>query len=106
MIPVNSQYVDANIGVCPIAEFAYALNCHCSNCRRTTGSAFKPFAGISHDKFTIVRGGDNLLIHGDDDPHDVHCARCGSLLYSMVSAGAFLHDAICTLIDDLSTPPA
>ena len=22
--------------------FAYALNCHCSNCRRTTGSAFKP----------------------------------------------------------------
>ena len=23
--------------------FAYALNCHCSNCRRATGSAFKPF---------------------------------------------------------------
>jgi hypothetical protein len=28
-------------------EFAYAANCHCSNCRRTTGSAFKPFAGIA-----------------------------------------------------------
>ena len=26
--------------------FVYAMNCHCSNCRRTTGSAFKPFAGI------------------------------------------------------------
>src|SRR5262249_48049224 len=26
-------------------EFRYAMNCHCSNCRRTTGSAFKPFAG-------------------------------------------------------------
>lgn len=23
-------------------EFIYAANCHCSNCRRTTGSAFKP----------------------------------------------------------------
>ena len=30
-------------------EFAYALNCHCSNCRRTTGSAFKPFAGIARE---------------------------------------------------------
>jgi hypothetical protein len=29
-------------------EFVYALNCHCSNCRRATGSAFKPFAGIGH----------------------------------------------------------
>jgi hypothetical protein len=28
-------------------SFEYALNCHCSNCRRTTGSAFKPFAGIA-----------------------------------------------------------
>ena len=27
-------------------EFLYAMNCHCSNCRRTTGAAFKPFAGI------------------------------------------------------------
>jgi len=26
--------------------FSYAMNCHCSNCRRTTGAAFKPFAGI------------------------------------------------------------
>jgi hypothetical protein len=26
--------------------FGYALNCHCSNCRRATGSAFKAFAGI------------------------------------------------------------
>ena len=34
--------------------FEYALNCHCSNCRRTTGSAFKPFAGIVRDKLGIA----------------------------------------------------
>jgi hypothetical protein len=79
---------------------------HCSNCRRTTGSAFKPFAGISHDKFTIVRGGDNLLINGDEAAHDARCGRCGSLLYSVVGAGAFVHVAIGTLIDDLSIQPA
>jgi hypothetical protein len=26
--------------------FLYAANCHCSNCRAATGSAFKSFAGI------------------------------------------------------------
>ena len=38
--------------------FAYALNCHCSNCRRTTGSAFKPFAGIAREKLGIAEGRD------------------------------------------------
>ena len=40
--------------------FAYAANCHCSNCRRTTGSAFKPFAGIVRDKLSITAGDDGL----------------------------------------------
>ena len=26
-------------------EFVYSLNCHCSRCRRGTGTAFKSFAG-------------------------------------------------------------
>ena len=46
-------------------EFAYALNCHCSNCRRATGSAFKPFAGIARDKLRVTSGGDDLMIYGD-----------------------------------------
>src|SRR6266404_6133321 len=65
-------------------EFLYAMNCHCSNCRRTTGSAFKPFAGIERGKHTVTKGRDNLLIYGDDDKNDTHCKRCGSLLYSVV----------------------
>ena len=38
--------------------FLYAANCHCSNCRRTTGSAFKPFAGIERDKVRVTSGAD------------------------------------------------
>ena len=87
-------------------QFAYALNCHCSNCRRTTGSAFKPFAGISRDKLTIVKGAGSLLIFGDEAAHDAHCSRCGSLLYSVVRDGAFVHVAMGTLIDDPSIRPA
>ena len=51
--------------------FGYAVNCHCSRCRRATGSAFKAFAGIERDRLRITRGEDRLLIFGDADsnPH-------------------------------------
>lgn len=75
-------------------EFIYAANCHCSNCRRTTGSAFKPFAGIERERLSLTRGEDNLLIFGDETGHNVHCKTCGSLLSSVVRDGAFVHVAM------------
>lgn len=80
-------------------EFRYAANCHCSNCRRTTGSAFKPFAGIERDRLVVTCGQDDLLIYGDAQGNDTHCRVCGSLLYSVVRAGAFVHVAMGTLVD-------
>jgi len=80
-------------------EFLYAANCHCANCRRTTGSAFKPFAGIAREKLVVTKGRDGLMIFGDETGHDAHCSRCGSLLYSLVRDGAFVHVAMGTLID-------
>jgi len=86
-------------------EFVYAANCHCSNCRRTTGSAFKPFAGIERDKFHLIAGEDELLIFGDESGHDAHCGRCGSLMYSLVRDGAYVHVAMGTLVDDPTIRP-
>jgi hypothetical protein len=85
--------------------FLYAANCHCSNCRRATGSAFKPFAGIERDKLAITQGAENLLIFGDDATHDARCGRCGSLLYSQVREGAFVHVAMGTMVDDPTIRP-
>jgi hypothetical protein len=87
-------------------EFAYAANCHCSNCRRTTGSAFKPFAGIERDKLKLTKGEGDLMIHGEALNNDTHCRRCGSLLYSVVRAGAYVHVAMGTLVDDPTIRPA
>jgi len=86
-------------------EFVYAANCHCSNCRRATGSAFKPFAGIERDKLRITKGGDNLMIFGDENAHDTRCRVCGSFLYSVVRDGAFVHVAMGTLVDDPTIRP-
>lgn len=79
--------------------FRYAANCHCSQCRRTTGSAFKPFAGIERDKLSVIDGAESLLIVGEVDNHDAHCRRCGSLLFSVVRDGAYVHVALGTLED-------
>ncbi|MGE0118756.1 MAG: alpha/beta fold hydrolase [Dongiaceae bacterium] len=85
--------------------FAYASNCHCSQCRRATGAAFKPFAGIERDKLRLTKGADNLLVFGDDGSHDARCKRCGSFLYSVVRDGAFVHVAMGTLVDDPTIRP-
>ena len=87
-------------------EFRYAMYCHCSNCRRTTGSAFKAFAGIERSKLAVTHGEDNLLIYGDDKANDTHCKRCGSLLYSVVRDGAFVHVALGTLMDEPTIRPS
>ena len=86
--------------------FGYALNCHCSQCRRTTGSAFKPFAGIERAKLSLTKGADSLLIVGEADGNDTHCRICGSLLYSVVREGAFVHVTLGTLVDDPSIRPS
>jgi hypothetical protein len=85
--------------------FIYAANCHCSNCRRTTGAAFKPFAGIERDRLTLSKGDADLMMFGEADGHDAHCRQCGSLLYSVVREGRFVHVAMGTLVDAPSIRP-
>jgi hypothetical protein len=80
-------------------EFSYASNCHCSRCRAATGSAFKPFAGIESEKLELLQGADSLLVHGDETLNDTRCATCGSLLYSVVRDGEYVHVALGSLVD-------
>ena len=86
-------------------EFLYASNCHCSRCRAATGSAFKPFAGIEREKLQITNGADGLLIVGEETLNDTRCAKCGSLLFSVVRDGAFVHVALGSLVDAPSLRP-
>jgi hypothetical protein len=85
--------------------FLYAANCHCSNCRAGTGSAFKPFAGIERDKLEVVEATGTLLVWGDDEANHTRCGICGSLLYSVVRGGAYVHVALGSLVDEPSIRP-
>jgi hypothetical protein len=85
--------------------FEYAMMCHCSQCRRTTGSAFKPMGAIPVAKLALEAGPEAVLSYGKADAHDIHCAVCGSLLYSLVREGKWAHVAYGTLIDPPSLAP-
>jgi hypothetical protein len=86
-------------------RFLYAANCHCSRCRAATGSAFKAFAGIERSKLEIEEGADNLLVHGSEELNDTRCSRCGSLLFSVVRDGEYVHVAMGSLVDEPSIRP-
>lgn len=85
--------------------FLYAANCHCSRCRAATGSAFKAFAGIEREKLELTNGRDTLLIVGEANANDTRCAACGSLLFSVVRRGAYVHVAMGSLVDAPSLRP-
>ena len=52
--------------------FEYAANCHCSKCRRTTGAACKPFAGIPVGQGLVALEAD-VAVH----EQQIHCASGG-----------------------------
>lgn len=86
-------------------RFVYAMNCHCGQCRRTTGSAFKPMGGIPVEKVRLEAPEAAILRFGKGDIADIPCAACGSLLYSIVRDGKGAHVAYGTLIDPPGLAP-
>jgi hypothetical protein len=74
-------------------------------CRQATGSAFKPFGGIEREKLCVTQGATSLMMYGDEANHDARCKTCGSLLYSLVRDGQYLHVTFGTLLDVPSLAP-
>ena len=47
----------------------------------------------------------SLLVFGEEDLNDTRCATCGSLLFSVVRDGAYVHVALGSLVDAPSLRP-
>ena len=67
-------------------EFVVAYNCHCSNCRATTGSAFLPWGEIERAQLTVTEG-EPIVVGEPAEPHEARCGSCYSLLYWTTSRG-------------------
>jgi hypothetical protein len=61
------------------SELAVVTNCHCSLCRKTSGSAFASGATIAAASFRFVAGKE-LIKEWESSPgyHRMFCGRCGS----------------------------
>jgi hypothetical protein len=72
---------------------------------RGQGIGLQGIAGIERSKFEIEQGSGNLLVHGSDELNDTLCGTCGSLLFSVVRDGEYVHVAMGSLIDEPSVRP-
>ena len=85
--------------------FEYAMNCHCSACRASTGAAYKPIAGIVREKLLVTQGAERLVSFGEQLKNDQRCDECGSYLFSVVREGRYVHVWMGTLIDEPTLRP-
>jgi hypothetical protein len=86
-------------------EFVAAYNCHCSNCRALTGSAFLTVGQIARDKLRVTKGAESLLVKGEPaSTHEVRCGKCFSLLHWTYPDGS-LGVPYGTLIDEPALKP-
>lgn len=87
-------------------EFVVAFNCHCSNCRALTGSAFLPWGEIEREKLRVTKGADALMVIGAADAdHATHCRECASLLYWTAHGGAYVRVPYGSLVDEPALKP-
>jgi hypothetical protein len=83
--------------------FEYAFYCHCSRCRRRTGSAFAAIGGILIERLRITEGAEHVVQFRATTHSDGHvCRHCHSPLYSVVHGDRFAHVAL----GALSAPPS
>src|SRR5262249_54176933 len=69
------------------APLGPVIACHCSLCRRSTGSAFNPNASVPAERFRITS--DQELVHEFSrvpGTYGAFCSRCGSPLYGRSDA--------------------
>jgi len=61
--------------------------CHCSQCRRASGSAFAANASVHAGDFRVVSGAE-LVREFESSPGQrrAFCSRCGSKLYARIDA--------------------
>ena len=63
----------------------------------------RPQGPLPHS--STAHGRDELLVFGEDDLNDTRCGVCGSLLFSVVRDGAYVHVAMGSLVDAPSIRP-
>jgi hypothetical protein len=91
----NVQYEIAG----ELGEFGY---CHCTSCRKASGSAHAANAPIERAQFSLVSGADTLReFESSPGKFRAFCSRCGSPIYAYLVAS---RDLMRIRLGTLDTP--
>lgn len=66
------------------AEPLFALNCHCRDCQRETGSAYAPILAVPSSAFAVTQGSPSYFDVTADSGYltrRAFCGECGSPLF-------------------------
>lgn len=67
-------------------KFDMVGNCHCSECRKFSGSAFASAAAVDFDDFKVTQGEEFISYYPKTEDTDLgFCSHCGSSLFSKKS---------------------
>lgn len=86
--------------------FLYAAYCHCSQCRRATGSSFSVFGGIADADFKMINGHDSMThTRKSEDTEGYFCSACSTVIYGRKPQYGIVHVAYGILDDAPSLLP-
>lgn len=87
-------------------NFQYSGFCHCSDCRRFSGSASSAMAGIPSDEFRFTSGLDAVKQYAKTEHTTLaFCGTCGSSLYAAKTQRGMIHLRLGTLDEAPSLGP-
>ena len=87
-------------------EFLYAFYCHCSECRRFSGSAFSVAGGISREKLIVTNGEEHIKYYRKRGVANLaFCEMCGSSLFSDNFKRGLIHIRYGALNEEPSLKP-
>lgn len=86
--------------------FNYSGYCHCSECRKFSGSAFSAFGGVDENCFEIELGGEFVAYYEkSENTRLAFCKVCGSSLFGKKVSSNMLHIRLGTLDEAPSQKP-
>ena len=87
-------------------HFSYFGSCHCSQCRKFSGSAFSALAGIPYEDFKVVSGEAEIKYYAKSETGTLaFCNNCGSSLFGKRSDINMIHLRAGILDDSPSQQP-
>ena len=89
-----------------VDDFKYAFYCHCSLCRKRTGSAFASIGGIESERIKVTHGETLIFKEGETtDGYRAICSKCFVPLFSVLMDRKRTHVNLGLLINEPSRKP-